>query len=84
MKRINDNHLLEADEGMPFLLKTIKFPKAFHYLTEKLPKANYNPIKLQKIEKQAFIQTLFAEKKEKKNESPSKIILPKIKNHDHV
>lgn len=30
---------------MPELLRTIKIPKNIHYLTEKLPKPNYIPLK---------------------------------------
>ena len=54
-KRINDNHLIVANEGIPILLQTIKVPKQLHYLSKKLPKANYNPLKVQKLEKSVFI-----------------------------
>ena len=29
------------DEGIPFLLNTIRIPKNLHYLTDRLPKPNY-------------------------------------------
>ena len=44
-KHLNDKTLLEADESAPELLKTIRIPKNMHYLTEKLPKPNYIPVK---------------------------------------
>lgn len=55
VKRVNDSHLLEVDEGVPFLLTTIRVPKNLHYLTDKLPKPNYSPLKVKKIEKQRFM-----------------------------
>ena len=51
LKRMNDQHLVEVDEGVPFLLNTIKVPKNIHYLTDRLPKPNYNPLKTRKIDK---------------------------------
>ncbi len=38
---MNDSHLTEVDEGLPFLLNTIRVPKNLHYLTDRLPKPNY-------------------------------------------
>lgn len=37
--------MIEADEDVPELLRTINVPKNIHYLTEKLPKPNYIPVK---------------------------------------
>jgi len=43
---------------IPDLLKTIRIPKNIHYLTDRLPKPNYLPLKTRKIEKSRFIQTI--------------------------
>lgn len=40
------------------MLQTIRISKNLHYLTERLPKANYTPLKLKKLDKGKFIQTL--------------------------
>ncbi|EAR99285.2 plant dual-specificity MAP kinase kinase family domain protein (macronuclear) [Tetrahymena thermophila SB210] len=69
IKRVNDSHLLEVDEGVPFLLTTIRVPKNLHYLTDRLPKPNYAPLKMKKIEKQRFLQTLAGYRGER-NASP--------------
>jgi hypothetical protein len=45
IKHLTEKTLIEPDEGVPELLKTIRVPKNIHYLTEKLPKPNYIPIK---------------------------------------
>lgn len=44
-KHLSEKTLIEPDEGVPELLKTIRVPKNIHYLTEKLPKPNYIPVK---------------------------------------
>ena len=49
---------MEADEGKLDLLSTIRIPKNMNHLTERLPKPNYTPLKLKKIDKHKFIQTL--------------------------
>ena len=38
-------------EEKSILLKTIKFGKNINYLTEKLPKANYSPLRVKSIER---------------------------------
>jgi len=44
-RRVDDKLCLESDEDLvPELLNTIKIPANLHYLTDKLPKSNYNPI----------------------------------------
>ena len=43
---------------IPDLLKTIRIPKNIHYLTDRLPKPNYMPLKTRKIDKLKFIQTI--------------------------
>lgn len=55
---MNESHLTEVDEGVPFLLNTIRIPKNLHYITDRLPKPNYQPLKLRKVDRQRFIQTL--------------------------
>jgi NIMA (never in mitosis gene a)-related kinase len=45
IKHLSEVSLIEADESIPELLRTIKIPKNIHYLTEKLPKPNYIPLK---------------------------------------
>lgn len=46
VKRMENKNLLENDEGYnPNLLNTIIVPKDLHYLTDKLPVANYEPMK---------------------------------------
>lgn len=59
LKRLDEKTLLEVDEtSNSILLTTIKIPKNIHYLTDRLPKPNYSPLKTKKIDKQRFIQTL--------------------------
>lgn len=46
IQRRTDENILEAEgEAALELLQTIKLPSNLHYLTDKLPKSNYNPIK---------------------------------------
>ena len=66
LKRLQDKHLLEPDEGRSILLKTIKVPKKFQYLTDLLPKPNYSMLKLKKIDKNKFVQTVAGIKSIKK------------------
>jgi NIMA (never in mitosis gene a)-related kinase len=46
-KRLNKNLMLEPEEPImkADMLKTIRLPNNLHYLTDRLPEANYNPIK---------------------------------------
>lgn len=56
VKRMNDSLLTEVDEiAMINLLNTIKIPKNLHYLTDKLPKPNYQPLKTKPIDKRKFL-----------------------------
>lgn len=48
---MGDSHLVEVDEVIPSLMNTIRIPKNMHYLTDKLPKPNYVPLKTKKIDK---------------------------------
>ena len=58
-KRMKEHHLTEVDDSeKSTLLKTIRFPKSLHILTDRLPKANYNPLKVVVLDKQKFVQTL--------------------------
>jgi serine/threonine protein kinase len=70
LKRMDDKHLTEIDETFQAnLLTTIRIPKNLHFLTERLPKANYSPIKTRKVEKQKFLQTLAGYKDTSQNTS---------------
>ena len=59
IKRMDAKHLMEIDELLQTdLLNTIRIPKNLHFLTERLPKANYTPMKIKKVDKHKFLQTL--------------------------
>lgn len=59
VKRLDERTLVEVvDEKENILLNTIKVPKNIHYLTDRLPKPNYSPLKIKKIDKQRFMSTL--------------------------
>jgi len=60
LKRIEERHLFEVDEDTPLFLNTIKFPKNLHYLTDRLPGPNYNPVKIRKVDKMKYMQTMGA------------------------
>ncbi len=47
-KRLKKNKEFEVDEKS-ILLKTIKLTKNINYLTERLPKPNYSPLRLKSI-----------------------------------
>ncbi|CAD8110148.1 unnamed protein product [Paramecium sonneborni] len=66
VNRLDDKVLVE-EEGAKFLLQTIRVPRNMHYLTDRLPKPNYNPIRMTKIDKQQFIQTLAIQKLNQEN-----------------
>ena len=55
IKRMDDKILNEVDEAIPEFMKTIIIPKNLHYLTERLPEPNYQPLKLKKIDKHNFL-----------------------------
>ena len=56
---MEDKYFTELDEaGSNFLLNTIRIPKNIHYLTDRLPKPNYVPLKTKKLDKKRFLQTL--------------------------
>ena len=51
-KRLDDKVLTEFDEvPNADLLNTIRVPKNLHFLTERLPKPNYAPTRIRKMEK---------------------------------
>jgi NIMA (never in mitosis gene a)-related kinase len=59
VKRMEDKHLTEVEEDQQtMLLNTIRVPKNLHFLTERLPKANYHPLRTKKVDKHKFLQTL--------------------------
>jgi len=50
---MNDTHFTEViDETVNnSLLNTIKIPRNLHYLTDRLPKPNYIPLKTKKVDR---------------------------------
>ena len=60
IKRMNELHLREAgdDDFLNELMTTIHIPKNYNFLSETLPPANYEPLKLIHIEKGRFLKTL--------------------------
>ena len=46
------------DEGESTMLQTIRIPKNLHFLTEKLPKANYSPVKVVHLDRKGFFRTI--------------------------
>lgn len=59
VKRLEEKHLLELEDGQHIsLLNTIRIPKNLHFLAERLPKANYTQVKIKKVDKNKFLQTL--------------------------
>ncbi|CAD8089403.1 unnamed protein product [Paramecium sonneborni] len=66
INRMDDKVLIE-EEGAKFLLQTIRVPRVMHYLTDRLPKPNYAPIKMMRIDKNSFIQTLAVQKSSQEN-----------------
>jgi len=52
LKRLEKGMIYESTENLTMeMLKTIKMPKNLHYLTDRLPQANYNPIASKEITK---------------------------------
>jgi NIMA (never in mitosis gene a)-related kinase len=57
VKRMENKMLLENDENLnPHLLNTIMVPKDLHYLTDKLPEPNYEPIKTRMSNQMDYIK----------------------------
>jgi NIMA (never in mitosis gene a)-related kinase len=40
------------------MLQTIRIPKNLNFLTEKLPKANYSPVKVMHLDRKGFFKTI--------------------------
>ena len=56
---MEEKHLTELEDGLQnSLLNTIRVPKNLHFLTERLPKPNYLPLRTRKVDKHKFLQTL--------------------------
>jgi len=56
---MEERHLTEIEDTQNnMLLNTIRIPKNLHFLTERLPKANYALLKTKKVDKHKFLQTL--------------------------
>ena len=60
IKRMNDKHLqeIENEDLVPEMLNTIRIPKNLKFLSETLPKPNYEPMKLRMVDKGKFLKTL--------------------------
>lgn len=59
LRKLEDRHLIELDgAGKNVLLSTIQFPKDLHYLANRLPKANYTPMRTRVLDRKHFIQTI--------------------------
>ena len=75
--KLKERPLFITDEVKPELLKTIKFPKNhknLHYLSERLPHANYNEIPYKEIDLTAFLDSFNCNCNESKS----------IKNSSHI
>lgn len=48
---------VESEENHNNLLQTIKIPKNLHYLTDRLPKPNYTPLKTKKVSQKNLAKT---------------------------
>ncbi len=55
IKRIDEKYCVEVEDMQNLLLNTIRIPKNIHYLTDSLPKPNYQPLKMKKVDKQRFL-----------------------------
>ena len=53
---MDEKMFIKVDEEQK-LLNTIRVPQNLHFLTDQLPKANYNELKLIKIDKHIFFQS---------------------------
>jgi len=54
------NALKESvEENKPSLLQTIKFPNNLQYLTDKLPKPNYEPLKVANLSNYEVLRKVF-------------------------
>ena len=72
IKRLTENILQTVEEVNPELMKTIIIPKNLHYLTDRLPKPNYTPLKTSQVEKYKFLQTLAGYKHQNSVSPPMK------------
>jgi NIMA (never in mitosis gene a)-related kinase len=51
------------------MLQTIRIPKNMYFLTEKLPKPNYTPVKIIQIDKMNFFNTIGVQNDNKNEDS---------------
>lgn len=56
-QKMDDSKFIKVEENTQ-LLNTIMIPSNLHFLTEQLPKANYNQLNIVKIDKNVFFQSL--------------------------
>ncbi|KRX07956.1 Protein kinase-like domain [Pseudocohnilembus persalinus] len=76
MRESNFEHL-ESEEGNNNLLQTIKVPRNLHFLTDRLPKPNYTPLKTKKVLKKSLYKTTSNDIKNNQG-IDTKQLLPKI------
>lgn len=57
-KHIDDSHYILSEENETELLKTIRIPKNLYFLQDKLPKPNYEPLKIVKLDRKSFFKTI--------------------------
>ena len=60
---MDERHHNEVDETEPLLLRTIRIPKKLSYISDRLPKSNYNPLRIKSINRKQ-IQTVESSKRE--------------------
>jgi len=60
VKRIDQSHLktVDQEELVPELLRTIRIPENLKQLGERLPKPNYEPLKLTSVDKANFLASI--------------------------
>ena len=81
VKRIDASHLkaVDTEELIPEMLRTIKIPQNLKQLGDRLPKANYEPLKLTLMDKNNFLASL--DRKENGKYSQSVSYLKKASGH---
>lgn len=57
-KFLEEKHFIQMNEGIPFLLKTIRMTKKMNLLSESLPKPNYDSLKMIFVNKKQFFKTI--------------------------
>ena len=76
LSRLEGNHLIFSEEETDILCRTLKFEKNLENLQQKLPKNNYEKLKIRMIDKEDFPMEIL--KKTDEEFSP-KDKMPKLK-----